>query len=483
MRLSIVTSSAAATAGSRTFSPLLRSNVHRRLFLGLAAAAVLVAGCASTPSLQEAPPIVFVHGNGDTAALWQTTIWRFEANGWPRERLHAIDVPYPLSRDDDTKPQAGRTSTAEHMAYLKAEVEKVLQSTGAGKVVLVGNSRGGNAIRNYIQNGGGERTVSHAILGGTPNHGVQAIPGYNEGSEFAGTGAFLKALNAPKNAAGDEVVGPVKWMTIRSDNNDKFAQPDGLWIGRKGVATNVTYAGPELKGATNVVIPRIDHRETSFSPAAFAAAYRFIAGRPPATTSPAPETTITLSGKVSGLGVSSADPKSGNFSNNLPLPGALLEIYATDPATGDRRGPAAYSKAVGADALWGPFAAQPGTPYEFVVAAPGYATTHVYRSPFPRSSRFVNLKPERIADADREAAAIVTMTRPRGYLDPARDKMVFDGQSPPPGAVPGAGVASSKLKLASAQARPVVAEFNGERVTGRPWPAAEGHVSLLELTY
>jgi hypothetical protein len=27
----------------------------------------------------ERPPIVFVHGNGDTAALWQTATWRFES--------------------------------------------------------------------------------------------------------------------------------------------------------------------------------------------------------------------------------------------------------------------------------------------------------------------------------------------------------------------------------------------------------------------
>lgn len=460
--------------------------IFRRSFLGAVAAAaavVLAAGCASTPSLQDAPPIVFVHGNGDTAALWQTTLWRFESNGWPRERLHAIDVPYPLARDDDSKPQAGRTSAAENMAYLKAEVENVMRATGAARVVLLGNSRGGNAIRSYILNGGGDRTVSHAILGGTPNHGVQAIAGLNENNEFAGTGPYLKALNAPKNAAGDEVTGPVKWMTIRSDNNDKYAQPDGLWIGRRGQPTGVSYEGPALKGATNVVIPRIDHRETAFSPAAFAAAYRFITGRAPTTTTPVPEASIALSGKVAGMGVSSTDPTTGNFGNNLPLPGARLEIYATDPTTGERRAAAAYAKAIGADGLWGPFAAQAGTPYEFVVAAPGYATTHIYRSAFPRSSGIVNLKPERIADADKDAGAILTMTRPRGYLDPARDRMAFDGQTPPPGALPGAGVASSKIKLASAQARPVVAEFNGERVVGRPWPAADGHVSLLELTY
>jgi triacylglycerol lipase len=151
----------------------------RRLFSSLVLASLLCA-CGTAPqgsppgsaSEDGTPPIVFVHGNGDSAALWQTTLWRFESNGWPRERLHAINVPYPLARDDDSKPQAGRTSTAEHMAYLKSEVDKVLKATGAPKVVLVGNSRGGNAIRNYILNGGGDKVVSHAILGGTPNHGV-----------------------------------------------------------------------------------------------------------------------------------------------------------------------------------------------------------------------------------------------------------------------------------------------------------------------
>src|SRR5205823_11970625 len=126
----------------------------RRLLLSALAAGALLAGCAgptppapppapATPDLF--PPVVFVHGNGDSAALWLTTVWRFESNGWPRDRLHAIDVPYPLARDDDARPQPGRTSAAENMAVLKSEVAKVLAATGARQVVLVANSRGGNA--------------------------------------------------------------------------------------------------------------------------------------------------------------------------------------------------------------------------------------------------------------------------------------------------------------------------------------------------
>jgi triacylglycerol lipase len=454
----------------------------RRLML-VVAAAVALAACAARPSTDDMPPIVFVHGNGDTAALWTTTIWRFESNGWQRERLYAIDAPYPLSRDDDTKAQPGRSSTAESMAFLKAEVDKVLKATGASRVVLVGNSRGGYAIRNYVQNGGGDRVVSHVILGGTPNHGVWAIKGFRESNEFNGVGPFLTALNAPKNAAGDEVTGPAKWLTLRSDNNDKYAQPDGVWIGAKGTPTNVTYEGPALKGATNVVLPGVDHRETAFSQAAFNAMYIFLTGRAPSASGIEPEAQVVLNGRITGQGADSLDPKSGNVANNLPVPGAQLAIYATDPVTGARQGGAVLTRTVGADGVWGPFNARPGVPYEFVVAAPGYATTHIYRSAFPRSSNVVTLRAERIADADKTAGAIVTFSRPRGYFDPARDQMSFDGQSTLPGVLPGAGVASSKIKLADVPDRAFKASFNGETITGRAWPAADGHLTVIELHY
>ena len=472
------------------------SRIKRGFFMFIALlSSALITGCAmptmqsssaNSPSLTDFPPIVFVHGNGDTAALWQATVWRFESNGWPRSRLHAIEVPYPSSRDEDAKPQAGRTSTAEHAAYLSAEVNKVIAATGASKVVLFANSRGGNAVRNYIQNGDGAAKVSHAILGGTPNHGVWAIKGFREGNEFSGTGAFLMGLNTPKNANGDEVVGPVKWLTIRSENNDKFAQPDGLWIGTKGTATNVTFAGPELKGATNAVIPRIDHRETSFSPAAFLTAHSFIRGIGPKFPAIVPEAVIVLNGKVTGLGLNSSDAKSGNFVNNLPVPDASLQIYATD-ASGARVGAPAHEKRVGIDGQWGPFTAKAGVAYEFAISAAGYSSTHIYRSAFPRSSDIVNLRLERMADADKantNAKSIVTFFRPRGYFDAQRDKMNFDGAALPPGVPPsGAGVASSKIVVTQPGVRSIVAEFNGERLAGQTWPAAENRVVTLELTY
>ena len=453
----------------------------RRRTLGALLATALLAACATPPAADPRPPIVFVHGNGDTAALWTPTIWRWQSNGWPRERLHAVDFPYPSARDDNTKEQAGRSSADDQMRHLSAEIDQVLAATGAVKVVLMGNSRGGNAIRHYIANGNGAAKVSHAILGGTPNHGVWADTSFAPNSEFNGSGPFLSGLNAPQGANGDEVTPGPAWMTIRSDHNDKFAQPDGVWIGRKGKPTNVTADGPALKGANNVVLAGRDHREVSYHPEAFAAAYRFVTGRAPTTTTPThvtPEATITLAGKVTGY--------AGSSPTNLPLAGAKLTVYAVDAGTGARRGAPLVAQTIAADGRWGPLATDSATPLEFMLEAPGFATAHTYRAPFARSADTVNLRPERaIADADKDAAALVSFTRPRAYFGLPRDTVLLDGQ-PATGIPTGvAGVAVSKLKLKDATARPVVGDFRSgviaERIVGRAWPAQDGHVTVLEL--
>ena len=453
----------------------------RRRTLGALLATALLAACATPPAADSRPPIVFVHGNGDTAALWTPTIWRWQSNGWPRERLHAVDFPYPSARDDNTKEQAGRSSADDQMRHLSAEIDQVLAATGAVKVVLMGNSRGGNAIRHYIANGNGAAKVSHAILGGTPNHGVWADPTFAPNSEFNGSGPFLSVLNAPQGANGNEVTPGPAWMTIRSDHNDKFAQPDGVWIGRKGKPTNVTADSPALKGATNVVLPGRDHREVSYHPEAFAAAYRFVTGRAPTTTTPThvtPEAAITLAGKVTGY--------AGSSPTNLPLAGAKLTVYAVDAGTGARRGAPLVAQTISADGRWGPLATDSATPLEFVLEAPGFATAHTYRAPFARSADTVNLRPERaIADADKDAAALVSFTRPRAYFGLPRDTVLLDGQ-PATGIPTGvAGVAVSRLKLKDGAARPVVAEFRSgvvsERIVGQVWPAQDGRVTVLEL--
>ncbi|MEY4749277.1 MAG: hypothetical protein RIQ60_1491 [Pseudomonadota bacterium] len=446
---------------------------------------------ATSPEQVDVPPILFVHGNGDSAALWSTTLWRFESNGWPRDRLFAVDLPYPQARDDDNKEQPGRSSTTEQRDQLGAEIDRVLAATGASMLVLFGNSRGGLAIRNVLAHGGAAGKVSHAILAGTPNHGVWAAAGFRPGNEFNGAGPFLKGLNTLKGADGKplpdsadpatgvEVTPGPKWLTLRSDNNDKFAQPDGTWLGNKDIKTQVTAEGPALKGAENIVLPGRDHHETAFHPEAFAAAYRFITGRAP-THDITPEDKIVLDGRVTG--VTGAGP------TNLALVGAKVSVYAVDVATGQRLGEALIdNKTITEDGHWGPLQTDSHTGLEFVVTPTlaALSTTHIYRSPFARSSSLVHLRPERLFDMEKGAKAVVVLARPRGYFGLPRDTIVLDGRNPPPGITTGvAGAAISRLEAKEVD-RSVVGEFRSgaihERVAGWVWPARDKHISVLEL--
>src|SRR4051812_9480451 len=87
----------------------------------------------------EIPPILFVHGNGDHAALWMTTLWRMESNGISKERLFAINFTDPLARTDDAVAQPNRSSTEDQRRELGDAIKELKRRTGASRVALVGN--------------------------------------------------------------------------------------------------------------------------------------------------------------------------------------------------------------------------------------------------------------------------------------------------------------------------------------------------------
>ena len=142
-----------------------------------------------------------------------------------------------------------------------------------------------------------------------------------------------------------------------------------------------------------------------------------------------------------------------------------------------------HAKTTGADGLWGPFNARPDAWYEFVIAVPGQAITHIYRSPFPRSSDIVHLRPLSLAKGDAAAGSVVMINRPRGYFGHGRDTFLLDGKVPP-GINQGVpGTSSGKLLLPPAPLRPVPARFNDESITLQNWPAKDNHISIAEFHY
>jgi pimeloyl-ACP methyl ester carboxylesterase len=423
------------------------------------------------PSGPPVPPILFVHGNGDHAALWITTFWRMESNGIARERMAAVNFLNPLARNDDAKPQPMRSSTEDQRLELAQAVAAFKQQTGAARIALVGSSRGGNAIRNFIRNGG-SADVSHAVLCGTPNHGVFAWDD-NLGSEFNGRGPFLTGLNEGKT----EVTPGTAFLTLRSDRMDKYAQPDGRFVGKPGQPTHVGYDGPELKGATNLVLGDVDHRETAFSARAFKEIYRFIAGREPDRIAIVPEAEVRLDGLVTDT--------PGGVPTNRPVADASVEVYRVSPDTGERIGDAIHVTKTGDNGRWGPAQVKPDWYLEFVLGVRGSPTTHIYRSPFARSSDIVHLRAAHpLSPAESSGGAIVIMSRPRGYFGLPRDIVLLDGKTPSDIKTGVPADSTTIVRLPKSQlGRPVVAMFNEERIVARTWPASQNRVAIAELTY
>src|SRR6266536_4401767 len=203
----------------------------RRSILKSAGALPLLAGSFGLPlpglraraqtALVAVPPVLFVHGNGDHAALWITTLWRMESNGVPRERMLALNFTDPLARSDDKVEQANRSSTEDQRRELGEAVKELQRRTGAPRIALVGNSRGGYSVRNTIKNGGGA-DISHAVLCGVPNQGIYEWDD-GPGGKFNGRGPFLRGLNDGES----EVTPGTAFLTLRSDGNKKFCKATG----------------------------------------------------------------------------------------------------------------------------------------------------------------------------------------------------------------------------------------------------------------
>lgn len=436
---------------------------RRSLMLAAFAAAAATGAHAADPL-----PIIFVHGNGDTAGLWITTLWRFESNLYPRNRMFALDLRYPQAGAVFDKPQPGRSTADEVMKQLAAEVVRVKALTGMDKVVLVGQSRGGNTVRNYVKNGGGAAHVALVVTCGAVNHGVIVSDKVLVGSEFNGASAFMRDLNSLPG----EVVAGVRYVTLRSDHNDKYAQPDGAYLGMKGVPTGVGFEGPALAGAENIVLPGADHREAGYGLITLTPLFMAITGAAPATLAITPEAAPVLDGKVSGF--------EADAPTNIGLDGAGVTVFRVDPATGARQGAAVHDRKTGADGMWGPFTADPAAFYEFVLAAPGYPATHIYRSPFLRASAIVHLRPQPFAKGDTEAAAALYLSRPRGYFGGGRDRVLINGEAPAD-VPPGVPTVSTSRVLGEA-GKTFLAGFNDETIPGRTWPTKDGHISVIEFT-
>jgi triacylglycerol lipase len=173
-------------------------------------------------------PILFVHGLSSSAASWNAMIDYLVGRGYDRSQLRAFSYDWTQS-NAITAQQVG------------AEVDGLLQRTGATKVDIIAHSMGGLSARWYLKFLGGTAKVDRFVSIGSPHHGAALAAlcsVFTSCGEMRPDSAFLSQLNA-----GDETPGDVRYTALWSTCDEAlFSQTSA-----------------QLAGADNVNIGCIEH--------------------------------------------------------------------------------------------------------------------------------------------------------------------------------------------------------------------------------
>ncbi len=185
------------------------------------------------PTAARPTPVVLVHGTGgDRTNLLQRLSAGIKAKGFC---VYSLD--YGNRGLGDIPTSAGQ---------LKTFVQRVLRSTGASKVSMVGHSQGGMMPRYYIKFLGGARVVDDLVGLAPSNHGTAYTAGTNPIIELVGfacracvqQGAgsdFLRRLNA-----GDETPGQVSYTQVTTRYDEVVVPHTSGYLAAGPRTTNIT---------------------------------------------------------------------------------------------------------------------------------------------------------------------------------------------------------------------------------------------------
>jgi triacylglycerol lipase len=179
------------------------------------------------PTAARPDPAVIVHGTfGDQKSLLDNLSLALKQDGFC---VYSLDYG-----------NRGTGPIEDSAKQLKAFVAKVLASTGAKKVEMVGHSQGGMMPRYYIKNLGGGAFVRDLVGLAPSNHGTTVTQGGSSGSsctacdQQAAGSPFLRALNNP-----DETPGPVDYTQVESKYDEVVTPYTSAFLTPGAHSTNI----------------------------------------------------------------------------------------------------------------------------------------------------------------------------------------------------------------------------------------------------
>lgn len=208
-------------------------------------------------------PILFVHGNTESAAFWKPVRAQFLAEGWTRDELWAFSLGWNSVRRFDSSDRSavsiGRAVDAMTQYLSRRSGREIRQ------VDIVAHSLGVTAVRQWMKQDNAWHRVRVFVAVAGANHGVWTARsdarGQNRVSAFelAPGSPWLEQLNR-----GGETPGPTRYVTLY----------DGT--GRGDVLFPPPYEhSPRLEGADNLPFnvergSYLDHLELARAPQAVA---------------------------------------------------------------------------------------------------------------------------------------------------------------------------------------------------------------------
>ncbi|MCP4640347.1 MAG: alpha/beta fold hydrolase [bacterium] len=147
----------------------------------------LVARRRGAVSMQAHLPVIFIHGYMSRRGIFAPMLGYLRSRGL--STLFTMHIRPRHGEMDDFARQ------------LVACVDRVCNTTGSSKVILVGYSMGGLVARAYVERWGGASKVAKVITVGTPHHGTgiaRVVVGTN-GREMRVRSEWLRELNRDEN--------------------------------------------------------------------------------------------------------------------------------------------------------------------------------------------------------------------------------------------------------------------------------------------
>jgi triacylglycerol lipase len=149
------------------------------------------------PTKGHTRPVVLVHGTfGDMSVSWNRLSPELVRRGYC---VFALDYG-----------NRGTGRIQESAGELGKFVDKVLKTTGARKVAIVGHSQGGMMPRWYMRFGGGDRKVAELIglvpsNHGTTNTAAPLVPGCTACKQQVAGSPFMRKLNRGDETPGERI--------------------------------------------------------------------------------------------------------------------------------------------------------------------------------------------------------------------------------------------------------------------------------------